>query len=172
MLDAFAKVVSQADAQGAFLSMEQLDALTNIVKDGNKRMDAVNRITSNASSIVTNAARALFEEQPQLIAPGGNAYTNRRMAACLRDMEIILRYVTYAAIAGDSSVLDDRCLNGLRETYQALGTPGSSVAAGVAKMKEAAIAVANDSNGITKGDCSQLMSEIAGYFDRAAAAVA
>jgi len=172
MLDAFAKVVSQADAQGAFLSMEQLDALTNIVKDGNKRMDAVNRITSNASSIVTNAARALFEEQPQLIAPGGNAYTNRRMAACLRDMVIILRYVTYAAIAGDSSVLDDRCLNGLRETYQALGTPGSSVAAGVAKMKEAAIAVANDPNGITKGDCSQLMSEIAGYFDRAAAAVA
>lgn len=172
MLDAFAKVVSQADAKGEFLSMEQLDALTNIVKDGNKRMDAVNRITSNASSIVTNAARALFEEQPQLIAPGGNAYTNRRMAACLRDMEIILRYVTYAAIAGDSSVLDDRCLNGLRETYQALGTPGSSVAAGVAKMKEAAIAVANDPNGITKGDCSQLMSEIAGYFDRAAAAVA
>jgi phycocyanin beta chain len=172
MLDAFAKVVSQADSQGAFLSMEQLDALSNIVKDGNKRMDAVNRITSNASSIVTNAARALFEEQPQLIAPGGNAYTNRRMAACLRDMEIILRYVTYAAIAGDSSVLDDRCLNGLRETYQALGTPGSSVAAGVAKMKEAAIAVANDPNGITKGDCSQLMSEIAGYFDRAAPAVA
>jgi phycocyanin beta chain len=172
MLDAFAKVVSQADAKGEFLSAEQLDALTNIVKDGNKRMDAVNRITSNASTIVTSAARALFEEQPQLISPGGNAYTNRRMAACLRDMEIILRYVTYALIAGDSSVLDDRCLNGLRETYQALGTPGSSVAVGVQKMKDAAIGIANDSNGITKGDCSSLMSEVAGYFDRAAAAVA
>jgi len=172
MLDAFAKVVSQADAKGEFLSTEQLDALTNIVRDGNKRLDAVNRITSNASTIVTNAARALFEEQPQLIAAGGNAYTNRRMAACLRDMEIILRYVTYAALAGDSSVLDDRCLNGLRETYQALGTPGSSVAVGVQKMKEAAIKVANDSSGITQGDCSQLMSELASYFDRAAAAVA
>jgi phycocyanin beta chain len=172
MLDAFAKVVSQADARGEFLSTEQLDALTNIVRDGNKRLDAVNRITSNASTIVTDAARALFEEQPQLIAPGGNAYTNRRMAACLRDMEIILRYVTYAALAGDSSVLDDRCLNGLRETYQALGTPGSSVAVGVQKMKDAAIKVANDSSGITQGDCSQLMSELASYFDRAAAAVA
>jgi phycocyanin beta chain len=135
-------------------------------------MDVVNRITSNASTIVTDAARALFEEQPQLIAPGGNAYTNRRMAACLRDMEIILRYVTYAIIAGDSSVLDDRCLNGLRETYQALGTPGSSVAAGVQKMKDAAVKIANDPEGITKGDCSSLMSEVAGYFDRAAAAVA
>ncbi len=172
MLDAFAKVVSQADSKGEFLSTEQLDALTNMVKEGNKRMDTVNRITSNASTIVTDAARALFEEQPQLISPGGNAYTNRRMAACLRDMEIILRYVTYAMLAGDSSVLDDRCLNGLRETYQALGVPGGSVAAGVQKMKEAAISLANDPNGITKGDCSNLMSELASYFDRASSAVA
>ncbi|TAF09412.1 MAG: phycocyanin subunit beta, partial [Nostocales cyanobacterium] len=140
-LDVFSKVVSQADAKGEFLSTEQLDALTAVVKEGNKRLDTVNRITSNASAIVTDAARALFEEQPSLIAPGGNAYTNRRMAACLRDMEIILRYVTYATLAGDASVLDDRCLNGLRETYQALGTPGSSVAVGVGKMKEAAIKI-------------------------------
>ncbi|MBW4648724.1 MAG: phycocyanin subunit beta [Kastovskya adunca ATA6-11-RM4] len=172
MLDAFAKVVSQADSKGEFLSMEQLDALTKMVEGGNKRMDTVNRITSSANSIVTDAARALFEEQPQLIQPGGNAYTNRRMAACLRDMEIILRYVTYAMMAGDSSVLDDRCLNGLRETYQALGVPGGSVSAGVQKMKDAAVKIANDPNGITQGDCSQLMSELAGYFDRAASAVA
>ncbi len=111
MLDAFAKVVSQSDARGEFLSNAQFDALSELVKAGNKRLDVVNRITSSASTIVANAARALFADQPQLIAPGGNAYTNRRMAACLRDMEIILRYVTYAIIAGDSSVLDDRCLN-------------------------------------------------------------
>lgn len=171
MLDAFAKVVSQADAKGEFLTDSQFDALTSMVREGNKRLDVVNRITSNASTIVANAARGLFEEQPQLIQPGGNAYTNRRMAACLRDMEIILRYVTYAALAGDSSVLDDRCLNGLRETYQALGVPGGSVATGVQKMKDAAIAVANDPSGITKGDCSALMSELASYFDRAASAV-
>lgn len=172
MFDAFTRVVSQADARGAYLTADQIDALAAMVADGNKRLDAVNRITGNASAIVTSAARALFAEQPQLIAPGGNAYTSRRMAACLRDMEIILRYVTYAIFAGDGSVLDDRCLNGLRETYLALGTPGASVAAGVTKMKEAAIAIANDRAGITPGDCSALMSEIAGYFDRAAAAVA
>ncbi|NEO33642.1 MAG: phycocyanin subunit beta [Symploca sp. SIO3C6] len=172
MFDAFTKVVSQADARGEYLSPSQIDALSAMVSDSNKRMDAVNRITSNASSIVANAARSLFAEQPQLINPGGNAYTSRRMAACLRDMEIILRYVTYALFAGDASVLDDRCLNGLRETYLALGTPGASVAVGVQKMKDAAIAIANDRNGITPGDCSSLMAELAGYFDRAAAAVA
>jgi phycocyanin beta chain len=143
-----------------------------MVGDGLKRIDAVNRITGSASAIVASAARALFSEQPQLIAPGGNAYTNRRMAACLRDMEIVLRYITYATFTGDASVLNDRCLNGLRETYVALGVPGGSVAAGVQKMKEAAIAIANDPNGITRGDCSALMSEIASYFDAAAAAVA
>ncbi|MCW6036410.1 phycocyanin subunit beta [Spirulina subsalsa FACHB-351] len=172
MFDAFTRVVSQADSRGEFLSGEQLDALSAMVADGNKRLDVVNRITSNSAAIVTDAARALFAEQPQLVQPGGNAYTNRRMAACLRDMEIILRYVSYATLAGDASVLEDRCLNGLRETYQALGVPGASVAAGVAKMKDAAVKIANDPNGITQGDCSQLMSEVASYFDRAAAAVA
>jgi phycocyanin beta chain len=171
MLDAFAKVVSQADARGEYLSSAQLDALSAMVADGNKRMDTVNRITSNASAIVANAARALFAEQPQLITPGGNAYTSRRMAACLRDMEIILRYVTYAVFAGDASVLDDRCLNGLRETYLALGTPGASVAVGVQKMKDAALAIAGDRNNITSGDCSAIMAEVASYFDRAASAV-
>jgi phycocyanin beta chain len=171
MLDAFAKVVSQADARGEYLSSAQLDALSAMVADGNKRMDTVNRITSNASAIVANAARALFAEQPQLIAPGGNAYTSRRMAACLRDMEIILRYVTYAIFSGDASVLDDRCLNGLRETYLALGTPGASVAVGVQKMKDAALAIVGDRNNITSGDCSAIMAEVASYFDRAASAV-
>jgi phycocyanin beta chain len=172
MFDAFTRVVSQADARGEFLSGSQIDALSAMVADSNKRIDAVNRITGNSSTIVANAARSLFAEQPQLIAPGGNAYTHRRMAACLRDMDIILRYVTYATFSGDGSVLEDRCLNGLRETYVALGVPGASVAAGVEKMKEAAIAIVMDPTGITAGDCSALQSEIAGYFDRAAAAVA
>lgn len=172
MFDAFAKVVSQADARGEYISAGQLDALSAMVAESNKRMDSVNRITSNSSAIVANAARALFAEQPQLIAPGGNAYTSRRMAACLRDMEIILRYITYAIFSGDASVLEDRCLNGLRETYLALGTPGASVAVGVQKMKAAAIAIANDPSGITRGDCSALMSEISSYFDMAATAVA
>lgn len=170
--DAFSKVVSQADARGEYLSDNQLDALINLVKEGNKRVDIVNRISSNASAIVANAARSLFAEQPQLIAPGGNAYTSRRAAACVRDLEIILRYVTYAIYAGDTSVLDDRALNGLRETYLALGTPGASVAVGIQKLKEASIAIANDPNGITRGDCSNLIAEVSSYFDRAAAAVA
>ncbi len=171
MLDAFAKLVAQADARGEFLSNSQLESLGTMIADGNKRLDIVNKMNSNSSAIVNNAARALFAEQPQLVQPGGNAYTNRRMAACLRDMEIILRYVSYSMVAGDSSILDDRCLNGLRATYQALGTPGSSVAVAIQKMKEASISLASDSSGVTVGDCSSLIAELSSYFDRAAIAV-
>ena len=172
MFDAFTKVVAQADARGQFISASEIDALTAMVSGSNKRLDAVSRISNNASTIVANAARELFAQQPALISPGGNAYTSRRMAACLRDMEIILRYVTYSAFTGDASVLEDRCLNGLRETYLALGTPGTSVATGVNLMKDAALSIVNDSAGISSGDCASLSSEIGTYFDRAAASVA
>jgi phycocyanin beta chain len=86
-------------------------------------------------------------------------------------MEIILRYVTYATFTGDASVLNDRCLNGLRETYVALGVPGASVAAGVRAMGKAAVAVVMDPAGVTPGDCSSLKAEIELYFEAAAKAV-
>lgn len=172
MLDAFSKVVTQADKRWAYLSSEEINGLNQLVADSNKRLDVVNRLNANASSIVANAYRALVAEQPQVFGAGGQCDHHRNHAACIRDMGFILRYVTYSVLAGDPSVLDDRCLNGLRETYQALGTPGSTVASGIQKMKDAAIAIANDPNGITKGDCSSLIAEVAGYFDRAAAAVA
>lgn len=172
MLDAFSRAVVAADASTSVLSAEKIAELRGFIAAGNKRLDAVNAVASNASCIVSDAVAGMICENQGLIQAGGNCYPNRRMAACLRDMEIILRYVTYAIFAGDASVLNDRCLNGLRETYVALGTPGASVAAGVEKMKEAAIAIVNDPANITQGDCSSLVSEIGSYFDLAAAAVA
>ena len=180
MFDAFTKVVAQADARGQFISTSEIDALAAMVSDSNKRLDAVNRISSNASTIVASAARQLFAQQPALIAPGGNAYTSRRMAACLRDMEIILRYVTYSAFTGDASVMEDRCLNGLRETYAALGVPSGSAARAVAIMKASACAHITNTNNttgekrkmpVTEGDCNALSSEAASYFDMVISAI-
>lgn len=171
MLDAFSRVVDQADRKGTYLNDNELNALGAMIADGNKRLDVVNRLTANASTITANAYRALVAEQPSVFGPGGACFHHRNQAACIRDLGFILRYVTYAVAIGDVSVLDQRCLNGLRETYLALGTPGPTVALGINKIKDASLAIANDANGITHGDCSSLMSEVASYFDRAAAAV-
>jgi phycoerythrocyanin beta chain len=172
MRDAFSRVVEQADRKGAYLSNDEINALEAMVTDGNKRLDVVNRLTANASAITANAYRSLVADQPQVFGPGGPCFHHRNQAACIRDLGFILRYVTYAVATGDASVLDDRCLNGLRETYVALGTPGATVASGIQKIKDAAIAIANDPNGITRGDCNSLIAELGGYFDRAASAVA
>jgi phycocyanin beta chain len=135
MNEAYLKVISQVDAQGVYPSTSQLDSLAPFFAEGKLRMGVAEHIISNTSAIIAGASRELFAEQPQLIAPDGNACTNLRMAACLRDMDIILRYVTYALFAGDASVLDDYCLNGLKEVYLALGVPGRSVASAIQKMK-------------------------------------
>ena len=183
MLDAFSKAVTSADAGGKFVGGEELEALKGFIAEGNKRLDAVNSIASNASCIVTDSVAGICCESPGLTEPGGGVYTNRKMAACLRDGEIILRYVTYALLTGDASVLTDRCLNGLKETYAALGVPVGNAARAVAIMKACAVAHINSTNteaqagsnyrkmSFTEGDCSALSSECAGYFDAVIAAI-
>ena len=176
MLDAFSRVVVNSDAKAAYVGGSDLQALKTFIADGNKRLDAVNSIVSNASCIVSDAVSGMICENPGLIAPGGNCYTNRRMAACLRDGEIILRYVSYALLAGDGSVLEDRCLNGLKETYIALGVPTNSSIRAVNIMKAAAVAFVTNtapqrSMDVSSGDCSALSSEVAGYCDRVASSI-
>nr|YP_009397400.1 phycoerythrin subunit b [Dasyclonium flaccidum]ARW66586.1 phycoerythrin subunit b [Dasyclonium flaccidum] len=176
MLDAFSRVVVNSDSKAAYVSGSDLQALKTFISDGNKRLDSVNAVVSNSSCIVADAISGMICENPGLIAPGGNCYTNRRMAACLRDGEIILRYVSYALLAGDASVLEDRCLNGLKETYIALGVPTNSSARAVSIMKCAVVAFINNTASQRKadysaGDCSALAAEAAGYCDRVIASI-
>jgi phycoerythrin beta chain len=79
-------------------------------------------------------------------------------------------------LSGDSSVLDDRCLNGLKETYTALGVPATSAARAVQIMKACAVAHINNTASKRKmdtpaGDCSALAAEAASYFDRVISAL-
>ena len=176
MLDAFSRVVVNSDAKAAYVGGSDLQALKSFIAEGNKRLDAVNAIVSNASCMVSDAVSGMICENPGLISPGGNCYTNRRMAACLRDGEIILRYVSYALLAGDASVHEDRCLNGLKETYIALGVPTNSSIRAVSIMKAQAVAFITNTATERKmsyaaGDCNSLASEVASYFDRVGSAI-
>ncbi len=183
MLDAFSKAVVSADASTSVVG--DIEALKTFVASGNRRLDAVNAIASNASCMVSDAVAGMICENQGLIQAGGNCYPNRRMAACLRDAEIVLRYVTYALLAGDASVLDDRCLNGLKETYAALGVPTTSTVRAVQIMKAQAAAHIKDqpteANAgkklrimgapVTEDRCATLVAEASSYFDRVIAAL-
>ncbi len=183
MLDAFSRAVVSADASTSVVG--DINALKAFVASGNRRLDAVNAIASNASCMVSDAAAGMICENQGLIQAGGNCYPNRRMAACLRDAEIVLRYVTYALLAGDSSVLDDRCLNGLKETYSALGVPTTSTVRAVQIMKAQAVAHIQDNPSekfagaklrkmgsiVTEDRCASFVAEASSYFDRVIAAL-
>jgi phycoerythrin beta chain len=178
MLDAFSRSVVSADNGGSFIGGDSLASLKSFIAEGNKRLDAVNFIASNASCIVSDAVAGIVCESPGLTSPGGGVYTNRKMAACLRDGDIILRYITYALLAGDASVLSDRCLNGLKETYSALGVPTGNAARAVSIMKAAAVAFVTNTASQRKmnvtekpGSCDGLASEVGGYFDTVVAAI-
>jgi phycobilisome core component len=53
----------------------------------------------------------------------------------LRDMDYYLRYTSYALVAGDMDVLNERVLEGLRETYNSLGVPIGPTVRGIQIMK-------------------------------------
>ena len=182
MQDAITAVINSSDVQGKYLDISALDKLKNYFASGELRVRAATAISANAATIVKEAvAKSLLYSD--VTRPGGNMYTTRRYAACIRDLDYYLRYSTYAMLAGDPSILDERVLNGLKETYIALGVPSGSAVRAVQIMK--AIAVAHITNTNTEaqagnrfrkmdtipGDCSSLASEAASYFDRVAAAL-
>jgi phycobilisome core component len=136
MRDAVTNLIKTYDTTGRYLDRNAIDSLKSYFDTGAARIAAAGIINSKAASIVRQAGLRLFEENPELIRPGGNAYTTRRYAACLRDMDYYLRYATYAMIAADNNVLDERVLQGLRETYNSLGVPIGPTVVGIQIMKD------------------------------------
>ena len=136
MRDAVTSLIKNYDNTGRYLDRDAMDRLKSYFDTGMLRVQAATVINSNAAGIVKQAGLRLFEELPELIRPGGNAYTTRRYAACLRDMDYYLRYASYALVAGDTDVLDERVLEGLRETYNSLAVPIGSTVYGIQVMKE------------------------------------
>nr|YP_010903241.1 allophycocyanin beta 18 subunit [Hypnea cornuta]WCH55694.1 allophycocyanin beta 18 subunit [Hypnea cornuta] len=123
MKDAITNILSRYDVTGKYLDNFALHTIQNYFSNASNRIKAIEIINSKSSKIVREAAARLYNEQPELLRPGGNSYTTRRYAACLRDIEYYLRYASYAIIAGDTNILNERVLDGLKETYNSLNVP-------------------------------------------------
>ncbi len=136
MRDAVTTLIKNYDVAGRYFDRNALDSLKSYFESGTARVQAAAAINANAAAIVKQCGSKLFEELPELIRPSGNAYTTRRYAACLRDLDYYLRYATYALVAGNTNVLDERVLQGLRETYNSLSVPIGPTVRGVQIMKD------------------------------------
>lgn len=136
MRDAVTSLIRNYDVAGRYFDRDALDSLKTYFASGQARVAVATMVTANAAAIVKMAGSKLFEEVPELLRPGGNAYTTRRYSACLRDMDYYLRYATYSMVAGDTNVLSERVLEGLRETYNSLEVPIGPTVIGIQIMKD------------------------------------
>lgn len=123
MRDAITGLIGRYDQLGRYLDREALDRASTYYGEAEVRLAAVELINREAAEIVREASQRLFAEDPELLLPGGNAYTTRRWAACLRDIDYFLRYASYSLVADDPQILDVRVLHGLDDTYKSLGVP-------------------------------------------------
>jgi len=146
MQDAITSVINSSDVQGKYLDIAALEKLKGYFATGELRVRASGTISANASTIVKEAvAKSLLYSD--VTRPDGNMYTTRRYAACIRDLDYYLRYATYAMLAGDASILDERVLNGLKETYNSLGVPIVSTIQAIQAIKEVAASLVGSDAG-------------------------
>jgi len=136
MADALAALIGHYDISGRYLDRNAIDQIGDYFSAAEQRLAAAEQISGAAGAIVREASARLFRAEPDLLNPGGNAYTTRRLSACLRDMDYFLRYASYALVAGDNRVLDERVLAGLNETYKALGVPTGPTARSISLMAD------------------------------------
>ena len=65
MLDAFSRQAVSADSSGSFIGGAQLNDLKAFIAEGNKRLDAVNAITANASCVVSDSCLLYTSPSPR-----------------------------------------------------------------------------------------------------------
>jgi len=136
MQDAITNVLNKYDLTGKYLDQTALTEIKAYFNSGLDRIKTIEFINSRSSKIIKKASSKLYDEQPELLRPGGNSYTTRRYATCLRDLEYYLRYASYALMAGNNNILNERVLNGLRETYNSLGVPIAPTARSIQILQE------------------------------------
>ena len=132
------KSIVNADAEARYLSPGELARIKDFVTSGEQRLRMVQVLSESRERIVKEAGDRLFQQRPDVVSPGGNAYGEEMTATCLRDLDYYLRLVTYGIIAGDVTPIEVIGIVGVREMYKSLGTPIDAVAKGVGEMKAAA----------------------------------
>jgi len=149
------KSIVNADAEARYLSPGELDRIKAFVTSGSARIRIAEVLASARESLVKQAGDRLFQQRPDLVSPGGNAYGQDMTATCLRDIDYYLRLVTYGIVSGDVTPIEEIGLVGVREMYKSLGTPVEAVGQSVRALKEA-------SSGLLSAEDA---AEAGSYFD-------
>ena len=148
---------------------KNFESIQEFVNTANTRLDAINSITTNSHAIAADAVTAMICENEDSLNSNNSINTTNKMSVCLRDGEIILRYVTYLLITKDESILDQSCLKDLKNTYFSLGVPIPNAIRVVELIRDATISDIKTTMNLTvenKHIMTNLINETKIYFEK------
>ena len=147
----------------------KFENIQEFVNTANSRLDAINSITNNSHAIAADAVTAMICENEDSSNSNNSINTTNKMSVCLRDGEIILRYVTYLLITNDESILEKSCLKDLKDTYLSLGVPVPNAIRVVELIRDATISDIKTTMNLTnenKTIMTNLIDETKIYFGK------
>ena len=148
---------------------KNFESIQEFVNTANTRLDAINSITTNSHAIAADAVTAMICENEDSLNSNNSINTTNKMSVCLRDGEIILRYVTYLLITNDESILEKSCLKDLKNTYLSLGVPIPNAIKVVELIRDATISDIKTTINLTvenKLIMSSLINDTKLYFEK------
>lgn len=140
------QVILKADDDLRYPSSGELKNIQSFLQTGEQRIRIVTTLAESEKKIVEAASKQLWQQHPDYIAPGGNAYGQKQRAQCLRDYGWYLRLVTYGVLAGDKEPIEKIGLIGVRDMYNSLGVPVNGMADSIAALKQAALGLLSESD--------------------------
>ena len=148
---------------------KNFESIQEFVNTANSRLDAIISITNNSHAIAADAVTAMICENEDSLNLNNSINTTNKMSVCLRDGEIILRYVTYLLITNDDSILEKSCLKDLKNTYLSLGVPIPNAIRVVELIRDATISDIKTTVNLTvenKLIMSNLINDTKIYFEK------
>ena len=148
---------------------KNFEKIKEFVNTANSRLDAIDSITNNSHAIAADAVTAMICENQDSVNSHNSVNTTNKMSVCLRDGEIIIRYITYLLITKDESILEKSCLRDLKNTYIALGVPLSHAIRVVELIKESTIIDIKTTSSLSQENkpvISELIKETEIYFKK------
>ena len=148
---------------------KNFESIQEFVNTANTRLDAINSITTNSHAIAADAVTAMICENQDSVNSNNCVNTTNKMSVCLRDGEIIIRYITFLLLTKDESILEKSCLRELKNAYIALGVPLSHAIRVVELIKDSTIIDIKTTSSLSlenKSVISELIKETEIYFEK------